>query len=68
MDCNPATGKKCSEAAPDDAPYCSIVKVLVPESREWSFALIFPFERNGQGLSGVMSKVCKQQEQEHGGL
>jgi len=34
MYCNPAAGEECSEATPDDAPYGSVVKVLVPESRE----------------------------------
>ena len=65
MHCNPAAGKKCGETAPDNAPYCSIVKVLLAKSRVQSFAMTFIYERKGESLSGVMGKVSEQKQQEH---
>jgi len=60
MYCNPAAGEECGETAPDDAPYGSIIKVLVPESCVQSFALTFTIKREGEGLSGIVGKVSKQ--------
>jgi len=59
--CNPAAGKECGEATPDNAPYRSVAEVLVAESRVQSAeALSFLCKRNGTDLSDVVGKVSKQ--------
>jgi len=60
MHCYPATGEECGEAAPDNAPYSSIIKVLVAESRVQRSALTYIFEGDGEALDRVVDTVKKQ--------
>ena len=55
--CNPATGKDCGDAAPDDAPNAPIVKIFLVESARGRVAS--RIKRKSEPVSDIIGDICE---------